>query len=129
MNKRTEQLHSQVLALLRAQAGPLSAYDVLGALRENHPTLAPPTIYRILSTLVERGRIHRIESLNSYIACQHTHPTHTSVLSICDDCGAVDEHVSANLFKILSGIVDKSGFALVRNAVELRGVCGSCSAG
>ena len=129
MGKRGEKMQADVLAVLRRRGGPLSAYDILGELREANPKLAPPTIYRVLSTLTERGIVHRIESLNAYIACQCDRHQHASILSICDDCGAVDECVATDLLKVLSSIVGKSGFAPMRHVIEVHGVCVSCGAG
>ena len=129
MSKRGEKMQAEVLAVLRRRRGPLSAYDVLRELREANPKIAPPTIYRALSALTERGHVHRIESLNAYIACQCDRHQHASVLSICDDCGAVDECVATDLLEVLSSIVGKSGFAPMRHVIEVHGLCGSCGAG
>ena len=59
-----------VLKILQTSEQPMSAYEILGKLRDKNPKIAPPTIYRTLSDLVERGRAHRLESLNAYIACK-----------------------------------------------------------
>ncbi len=129
MSKRGEKMQAEVLAILRRRRGPLSAYDVLGELREANPKIAPPTIYRALKALMERGRVHRIESLNAYIACQCDSHRHASVLSICDDCGAVEESVAPDLLKELSRIAGKSGFAPRRHVIEVHGVCEDCGTG
>ena len=129
MSKRGEKLQAEVLAVLRRRRGPLSAYDVLGELRDAYPKIAPPTIYRALSALMERGRVHRLESLNAYVACQCDGHRHAAVLSICDDCGTVEESVAPDLLKELSRIAGKSGFAPRRHVIEVHGVCGTCGTG
>lgn len=91
MSKRGEKLRPEVLAILRRRSGSLSAYDVLGELCEANPKVAQPTICRVLAALTERGRVHRIESLNAFIADRHQH---ASILSICHDYGTVEESVS-----------------------------------
>ena len=68
MSRRGEKMQAEVLAVLRRRGGPLSAYDVLGELREANPKIAPPTIYRALAALTERGRVHRLESLIASIS-------------------------------------------------------------
>ena len=128
MSKRGEKMQAEVLGVLRRHRGPLSAYDVLRALRGAHPKIAPPTIYRALSALRQRGQVHRLESLNAFIACQFDQHQHASVLSICGDCGIVEESVAPDLLKELSSIVGKTGFAPMRHVIEVHGVCASCGA-
>lgn len=128
MSKRGEKSQSDVLAVLRRHRAPLSAYDVLGELRRANPKIAPPTIYRALSALMEGGRVHRLESLNAYIACQFASHQHASIMSICDDCGAVEESVAPDLVKALSSIIGETGFTPVRHVIEVHGICSSCGA-
>ena len=54
-------MQAEVLAALRRRRGPLSAYDVLGKLSAANPKIAPATIYRALSALTERGRVHLLK--------------------------------------------------------------------
>ena len=129
MSKRGEEIQAEVLAVLRRRRGPLSAYDVLGELREDNPKIAPPTIYRALAALTERGRVHRLESLNAFIACQCDRHQQASILSICDDCGIVEESVAPDLLTELSSIIAMSGFAPMRHVIEVHGLCASCGAG
>ena len=126
MGKRGEKIQAEVLAVLRRHRGPLSAYDVLRELREANPKIAPPTIYRALAALTERRCVHRLESLNAFIACQCEGHLQAAVLSICDDCGAVEESVAPDLLKALSSIIGKSGFAPMRHVIEVHGRCASC---
>ena len=126
MNERGKRMQAEVLAVLRSHRTPMSAYEMLGCLREEKPRLAPPTIYRALAALTDRGRVHRLESLNAFIACRRNRHRQASILSICDDCGGVEENVSADLLKGLSGLAAKSGFAPVRHVVEIHGQCATC---
>jgi Fur family zinc uptake transcriptional regulator len=119
-------MQSDVLAVLRRGRGPLSAYDVLGALRDAHPRIAPTTIYRALAALTERGLVHRLESLSAYVPCRcHSHGN-ASILSICGDCGVVEENVAPDLLRELSGVAGRSGFAPTRHVIEIHGLCASC---
>lgn len=124
-----EKMRADVLAVLRREARPLSAYDVIAALRPAHPKIAPPTVYRALTALIERGRVHRLESLNAFVACLCEEHEHASIMSICDDCGGVEETVAPELLAQLSGVAERSGFQSTRHVVELHGVCASCSGG
>ena len=129
MNTRGEKMQAEVLAVLRRRGGPLSVYDVLDELRENHPRIAPPTIYRALTALTERGRVHRLESMNAFIACQCDRHVQASILSICDDCGPVEESAAPELLEDLSSVAGKSGFRPSRHVIEIHGLCASCGAG
>src|SRR4051812_32122076 len=85
--------HSKkILDLLHKQDKPLSAYDILDKLRKTG-IKAPPTVYRALDTLIKRGLVHRIESLNAFVACHdHKHPEkHVARFAVCRECGAVEE--------------------------------------
>ena len=126
MSERGQRMQAQVLAVLQSRRLPMSAYEVLRCLRAEHPRLAPPTIYRALAALTERGKAHRLESLNAFIACQCDRHDDASILSICTDCGAVEENLSTDLLKTLSGITGRSGFSPMRHVIEVHGQCGTC---
>lgn len=129
MTKRGEMIQTEVLSVLCQRGEPLSAYDVLGKLRERNPKIAPPTIYRALAALTERGCVHRLESMNAYIACQHDTHRHASILSICDDCGSVEENVAPDILDRLASVIEQSGFAPIRHVIEIHGRCASCGTG
>lgn len=129
MRKRGEMIQAEVLAILRRRGEPLSAYDVLGELREANPRIAPPTVYRALGALTARGDVHRLESLNAYIACQCDRHNHASILSICDDCGSVEERVAPDLLEELAGVIGKTGFSPLRYVIEVHGNCATCGTG
>jgi Fur family zinc uptake transcriptional regulator len=129
MSKRGEKTQADVLAVLRRRGGPLSAYEVLGELRKSNPKIAPPTIYRALAALTERGRVHRLESMNAFIACRCDTHLKASVLSICDNCGRVEESVAPELLDELSSVAGQSGFQPARHVIEIHGLCASCGAG
>ncbi len=126
MNRSGKRTQAEVLAVLRSHRTPMSAYEMLGYLREENPRMAPPTIYRALAALTHSGSVHRLESLNAFIACQRNRHRQASILSICGECGGVEENVSAELLKTLSGIAEKSGFAPARHVIEIHGQCASC---
>ena len=126
MRKQGAKIQSEVLAALRGEAKPLSAYEILARLNRRNGKLAPPTIYRALASLIEQGRVHRIESINAFIACQCVGHAQASVLSICDDCGSVGEHQDAGLLRDLSALTKQSGFSPSHHIVEVHGRCTDC---
>ena len=127
MTKRGEQMRAEILSVLQAADGPMSAYGVLHRLQTSHPKMAPPTVYNALAALTKSGRVHRVESLKAYIACECGGAHRSAVLSICDECGTVEERTAPDLIKNLSGFVEESGFRAQRHVIEVHGVCASCS--
>ncbi len=117
-----------VLDALSCAEGPLSAYTILDQLRDRG-FRAPPQVYRALEKLLELGMVHRLESLNAFVACRHpgcdTHEE-TIAFAICADCGQVAEISDDSLSDELSKIAGRAGFQLKKSTVELRGVCGAC---
>ncbi|WP_306120369.1 MULTISPECIES: Fur family transcriptional regulator [unclassified Roseitalea] len=118
-----------VLDTLSEADGPLSAYAILDLLRENG-FRAPLQVYRALDKLVAAGRVHRLESLNAFVACQKPDcRSHATIaFAICDRCGEVREVDDPNLARRLKTIADGLDFALHGSVVELRGLCAGCAA-
>jgi len=126
VRKQGAKVQSDVLATLRRQAKPLSAYEILARLNRGDGKFAPPTIYRALASLIEQGRVHRIESINAFVACQSLGHDRASVLSICDDCGTVEEHHDDTILQNLSGLTERSGFNPTHHVIEVHGRCTDC---
>lgn len=117
-----------VLKALLAARRPLGAYDLIEVLREGGGRAhAPIVIYRALDFLKDLGLIHRLETLNAFIACQHRHGTHERVsFLICEMCRHVDEVVSPALNGALDALAGEHGFRPQRQVVELAGLCRAC---
>ena len=81
-----------VLDLLEKSKEPLKAYAILFDIQKKG-IKSPLQVYRALDKLIEIGKVHKIESKNSYIACNNsncTSQTSTSFL-ICEVCDKVIE--------------------------------------
>jgi Fur family zinc uptake transcriptional regulator len=79
-----------VLSVLQSCDQPLTAYTILGRLRDDG-IKAPLQVYRALEKLLEAGLIHRLESMNAFVVCCHSrhgqiHPRMTT-FAICEACG------------------------------------------
>jgi Fur family zinc uptake transcriptional regulator len=113
-------------ALSRANA-PLSAYSLLDQLRDNG-FRAPLQVYRALEKLQEFGLVHRLESLNAFVACahEHDHKHGLTAFAICNDCGQVTEFSDEMIEKRLSGWAEEAGFTAAKTTIEIRGECASC---
>lgn len=118
-----------IYGALRSASGPLTAYQILDAVRDQGIT-APPTVYRALARLVDEGLAHRVESMNAYVACSHAqHGNEAAVLAICENCGSVSEIEATDALAGLTASAGGRRFRVDRMTVELRGLCGSCSDG
>lgn len=120
---------SLVMGALKRSDGPLSAYTILDQLR-NHGFRAPLQVYRALDKLVEFGLVHRLESLNAFVACRHPDCDghETIAFMICDECGQVSEITDNSLARRLKQLAGGAGFTLKKSAIELRGICANCQA-
>ena len=81
-----------VLDILESASEPLKAYTILFDIQKKG-IKSPLQVYRALDKLIEIGKVHKIESRNSYVACKHegcNAKTSTSFL-ICENCDSVTE--------------------------------------
>ena len=118
---------SLVLEALTRAKGPMSAYTLLDELRA-HGLRAPLQVYRALEKLLDYGLIHRLESLNAFVACAHPqcHQQGLVAFAICEKCGQVTEFSDAAIENLVSAWSLQSGFKSRKTTLELRGLCQSC---
>jgi len=116
-----------VLAALRADPRPRTAYELIEQLREQGIT-APPTVYRALNRLISLGHAHRLESLNAYVACQHGHGAAkgNAAFAICNDCGQVEEIREPTAMTGIRAWAQTSRFSINSITFELHGTCRTC---
>lgn len=118
-----------VLEKLEAATGPLSAYTLLDLLRERG-FRAPLQVYRALEVLIKEGFVHRLESLNAFVACseKHDHSHRMTAFAICDKCGQVTEFCDDAVGQKLDRWVGSNGFVAKKAVIEFRGTCAKCAA-
>lgn len=122
-----------VLDKLQSASAPLSAYTLLDQLREDG-FRAPLQVYRALDTLIKAGFVHRLESINAFVACAEPHDHHghqghgVTAFAICDICGQVTELSDAAIGERLGEWVGSTGFVPKKAVIEFRGTCGKCAA-
>lgn len=126
-----------VLAKIATSNKPIGAYDILGALAQELSTRAsthsalpahpkPPTVYRAIQFWSEHGFIHRIESLNAYIACHAGHKHQGSQFMICEHCHRVIELAAKTFLPVLETQQTVQVFEINRYSIEIYGVCKAC---
>jgi len=118
-----------VFGSLSGAGGPLTAYAILDLLRDSG-FRAPLQVYRALDKLVEFGLVHRLESLNAFVACSHKGCSGhgTAAFAICEKCGLVSEFSPDEAIGRLEEWTKSEGFRLSRTTIELRGTCQACAA-
>lgn len=106
---------------------PLSAYELIALLEQRQERkIAPLTVYRHLDFLMGVGLVHRLQSTQSYLPCDHPDHPHESQFLLCSSCGHVDEVESSRLETLLSTIADQHGFQPDNAVVEIKGLCDNC---
>ncbi len=121
---------AMVLDILERQASPLTAYQILDLLKRVRD-VKPPTIYRALKSLIERGRVHRIEKLNAFVSCslQCALPAtrHDGQFLICADCGEVTELPMDPVVSAVTERAQSAGFRPSHVQIEVDGYCAHCA--
>ncbi len=111
---------------LRQKQTAQSAYDILDEFR-SHGFRAPSQIYRVLNKLLEYGLVHKVESLNGYIACKQQHEIGKSTVAICNNCGLVKEIPTPDFVDDFENYNGWDGFTPHELAVEVKGRCSLCN--
>ncbi|QEA39979.1 transcriptional repressor [Pistricoccus aurantiacus] len=123
---RLTPIRLRVLEIIATASGGLKAYDLLDRLALEHSAARPPTVYRALDFLIEQGLVHRIESLNAYVACPWPAHRHGFQLLICRRCGRVEELHLDDINVQLAARARDLGFQVERQTIELLGCCDGC---
>ena len=115
--------------LLSGAKGALTAYNILYDLRD-HGFRGPTQVYRVLEKLLEIGMVHRIESMNAFVACQQEKcdekNNEINLFTICEICGSVQELLNNGLKNIVKSLSKDNNFLLKNTVLELNGVCSKC---
>ncbi len=118
---------SEVLSCLREAKEPMSAYAILDRVRTagiSHP----PTVYRALNELIEKGMVHRLQSRSAFVACGHGACDGKYAFAVCRTCGKVVEiSLSDDDEARLMGLAPDE-IAPEQVTIEIAGLCETCRA-
>ena len=116
-----------ILEYIQKNKKPVKAYSILSNVQKKGIN-APLQVYRALDKLIEIGKIHKVESQNSFVACKTSdcETPHATAFSICDSCDEVSEINDPKLFKYLLDFKDNSGIKFDGYNLEFFGTCKSC---
>ena len=130
---RLTEIRAGVLRLVAEAGKPVKAYDLLemlkpGATGDSVGAAAPPTIYRALDFLLANGFIHKLESVNAFVACHHPSTAQHSVpFLICDRCHSAVELEDKQVVAALDERARALGFVPQAQTLEVHGLCARCS--
>jgi len=115
----------RVLEMLLHAGQPAKAYDLMSDFEPGGAAAKPPTVYRALEFLERHGFIHRIQSLNAYVACRHEGDGHQAAFLICDCCGQTRE-VEPAASPALAKQAAAASFVIKGVTIEAHGLCAAC---
>lgn len=105
----------------------VKAYDLLEQLQKDDPSAKPVTIYRALDFLLENRLIHKLESQNSFIGCNHPTRQHNCAFLICNMCHEVTECCNnGELLETITANIDPKSFHVESITLEIHGTCQNC---
>jgi Fur family zinc uptake transcriptional regulator len=128
---RLTPIRLRVLSLIAEAGKPIKAYDLLERVREQKGigADAPPTVYRALDFLMANGFVHKLESVNAFVACHHpSSAAHSVPFLICDRCHSAVELEDVEVVSQLEDRARALGFKPQAQTLEVHGLCAKCAA-
>lgn len=127
---RLTPIRASVLRLLAEAGKPVKAYELLEWVREGKGmgADAPPTVYRALDFLMANGFVHKLASVNSFVACHHPSSSQHSVpFLICNRCHSAVELEDREIVRQLETRAKELGFKPQAQTLEVHGLCAGCA--
>ena len=127
---RLTPIRAHVLGLIAEADQPITTSDLLDRVREcKGPGAAgPPTVSRALAFLRANGFIHKLQSVNAFVACHHPSTAQHSVpFLICDTCHAAVELEDSKIVAALDARARGLGFRPRAQTLEVHGTCAACA--
>lgn len=126
MKAQKQNNQSLVLNVLANNLRIMTAYEILNQLHP-HGVSAPLTVYRALDALLAQGKVHRIESLNGFIACNACHnKPHSSCFILCSKCDASEEIDDPRINHVINEWCENLTFSMSKQTIEITGLCNKC---
>jgi Fe2+ or Zn2+ uptake regulation protein len=126
-NNNIQLTEQQILLLdiILQSSHPISATELLDALKIHNPKANRMTIHRGLERLTEQSLIHKIQFNNTYSICQHI-SNHNCQMLVCIKCNNQTEIHSHNLCHSLNRLHQDYQFT-VTSPIEITGICSQCN--
>ena len=117
---------SKIMSALIDQKKPKTAYEILEFIHKKDSSAKPATIYRALDFLCTNAFAHRIETDNTYIACNGEESPHVAQFLICLKCKKAIEFHSHKATIEISKRAKEEGFKITEEILEAKGFCQNC---
>jgi Fur family zinc uptake transcriptional regulator len=121
-------LRKKILEIVLKDHKAVKAYDILDELRKDGFSDKPPIVYRVLDFFIEHKIIHKINSLNAFISCEHLDTHKNCSFLICEKCNDVSECCNKKIEKAIKVTNEDNNFILTKANVEIVGICKNCAA-
>ncbi len=110
-----------ILRYIKENSGKhFSAEQIHKHVMETTPNVPPATVYNILRTFVEKGKVNTFE-INGKAIYESRMELHVNF--ICETCGEITDHDVGNLgeelYRNISG-------KIISSSIVVRGICNSC---
>ncbi|WP_096086685.1 Fur family transcriptional regulator [Agaribacterium haliotis] len=126
-SKFTE-LREQVLRIIWQAGKPIGAYEIIAELEQlsGRTKIGPPTVYRTLEFLQRLELIHRVHSLNAFLARNQTRAGSMPALFICRKCKQANEVVNSVFQQAVNLSANEMKFQVDEQMLEVLGLCQHC---
>jgi Fur family zinc uptake transcriptional regulator len=124
--KRFTNQRKEVLRIIATSEKALGAYDILEQMNLEGKRQALVTAYRALGFLLEMNFVHRLNSLNAFVACISSHKDHTAQFLICHYCKYVGELNNQKISDQIEKYAIEAGFEVNHQQIEIIGKCNKC---
>jgi len=126
-NLQLTPIRKYVYEILLKNHKAVGAYQILDILSKSDFSSKPPVAYRALDFLIKEGFVHKIESLNAFVACSHAGEKHSPTFLICKNCWEIVEARAASATKDVINTAKKVNFKIEKSILESTGLCPNCN--
>ncbi len=121
-------MRKSVFEAVAAEGAPRTAYEITDHVSSAlGRKIGANTIYRILELFIEHNLVSRIESQNTYVACDHPQNPADCIFLVCSGCGKTTHLDDQATSEQVRALATATGFTPDRMVIEANGRCVGCS--
>ena len=109
----------------------MSAYEIAEQyFLDKGKVIAPMSVYRIIDTLISLDIVHKVHSINKFVACTHItcqHSHNLLMILICKACKKVYEStVNPMMLQSFISNILPNGYHTTKEPLEIQCICEEC---